>query len=64
MGHPIGASGNRIVVTLLYELLRNKMKKIGLATLCIGSGMGLSNIKENIIYARKFKNKRYYKYRY
>lgn len=48
LGHPIGASGNRIVVTLLYELLRNKMKKIGLATLCIGSGMGLSLILKKI----------------
>lgn len=39
LGHPIGASGARIVVTLLYELLRSE-SKTGLATLCIGGGMG------------------------
>ncbi len=39
LGHPIGASGNRIVVTLLYEMMRRKVE-YGLATLCIGGGMG------------------------
>jgi acetyl-CoA C-acetyltransferase len=41
LGHPIGASGARIVVTLLHELLRTK-GKLGLATLCMGGGNGLS----------------------
>ena len=39
LGHPIGASGNRVVVTLLHELLRSS-KTLGLASLCIGGGMG------------------------
>ncbi|MDC9700763.1 MAG: acetyl-CoA C-acetyltransferase [Alphaproteobacteria bacterium] len=41
IGHPIGASGCRILVTLLYEMSRRKVKK-GIATLCIGGGMGLA----------------------
>ena len=41
LGHPIGASGARIVVTLLNELKKISGKK-GLATLCIGGGMGIS----------------------
>jgi acetyl-CoA C-acetyltransferase len=41
LGHPVGASGNRILVTLLYELARRKAKK-GLATLCVGGGMGVA----------------------
>jgi len=41
LGHPIGASGARILVTLLHELQRNGLKK-GLATLCIGGGMGVA----------------------
>lgn len=47
LGHPIGASGARILVTLLYELKRQK-KRFGLATLCIGGGMGITTIVENI----------------
>jgi acetyl-CoA C-acetyltransferase len=43
LGHPIGASGTRIVVTLLHELLRSQ-GKLGLATLCMGGGNGLSLI--------------------
>ena len=39
LGHPIGASGCRILVTLLYEMKRRGAKR-GLATLCIGGGMG------------------------
>ena len=39
LGHPIGASGNRILVTLLYEM-KKEGKKYGLASLCIGGGMG------------------------
>ena len=45
LGHPIGASGARILVTLLYAL-KNRDKKLGLATLCIGGGMGTSAVVE------------------
>ena len=41
LGHPIGASGTRILVTLLHEMLKRSAKK-GLATLCIGGGMGIA----------------------
>jgi acetyl-CoA C-acetyltransferase len=41
IGHPIGASGARILVTLLHEMQRRDAKK-GLATLCIGGGMGIA----------------------
>ena len=41
IGHPIGASGARILTTLLYEMKRRDAKK-GLATLCIGGGMGIA----------------------
>jgi acetyl-CoA C-acetyltransferase len=41
LGHPIGASGARILVTLLYEMQKRDAKK-GLATLCIGGGMGIA----------------------
>jgi acetyl-CoA C-acetyltransferase len=41
LGHPVGASGTRILVTLLYEMQKREAKK-GLATLCIGGGMGIA----------------------
>ena len=41
IGHPIGASGARLLVTLLYEMIKRDAKK-GLATLCIGGGMGIA----------------------
>ena len=41
LGHPIGASGTRILVTLLHEMIKRDCKK-GLATLCIGGGMGIA----------------------
>ena len=41
LGHPIGASGTRVLVTLLYEMQKRDAKK-GLATLCIGGGMGIA----------------------
>ena len=41
LGHPIGASGCRILVTLLHEMVRRDAKK-GLATLCIGGGQGVA----------------------
>ena len=46
LGHPIGASGARILVTLLHEMKKRKVKK-GLATLCIGGGMGIAMCIEN-----------------
>lgn len=45
LGHPVGASGARILVTLLYEMQKRDAKK-GLATLCIGGGMGTAVIVE------------------
>ncbi len=47
LGHPVGASGARILVTLLHALKRHD-KKRGLATLCVGGGMGVSLIVERI----------------
>lgn len=47
LGHPIGASGCRILVTLLYEMKRSN-QKLGLATLCVGGGMGVTTIVEAI----------------
>jgi acetyl-CoA C-acetyltransferase len=44
LGHPVGASGCRILVTLLYEMQRRKDARLGLATLCVGGGMGVSAI--------------------
>ncbi len=46
LGHPVGCSGARIMVTLLYEMKR-RQSKIGLASLCSGGGMGMSIIIEN-----------------
>ena len=45
LGHPIGASGARIFVTLLHEM-KKRDAKLGLATLCIGGGMGTALIVE------------------
>ena len=47
LGHPIGASGARIATTLLYEMKRRKVQ-YGLATLCIGGGMGTALVVENL----------------
>ncbi len=46
IGHPIGCSGARIIVTLLHEMLRRDDARRGLATLCIGGGMGVATIFE------------------
>ena len=46
LGHPVGASGTRIMVTLLHELQKRPEAHKGLATLCIGGGMGCSTIVE------------------
>ena len=48
LGHPIGASGARVLVTLVHEMQKRKSKK-GLATLCIGGGMGIAMCIENIL---------------
>jgi acetyl-CoA acetyltransferase family protein len=47
LGHPLGATGTRLVITLLYELRRRK-KKHGLATACIGGGQGIAVIVESL----------------
>jgi len=47
LGHPIGASGTRILVTLIYEMLRQNKSK-GCATLCIGGGMGIAICIEKV----------------
>ena len=47
LGHPLGATGTRLVITLLYELRRRK-KKYGLATACIGGGQGIAVIVESM----------------
>jgi len=46
IGHPVGASGARIIVTLLHEMQKREDAKKGLATLCIGGGMGVATIFE------------------
>ena len=45
LGHPIGSSGSRIMVTLLYEMRRRGLKR-GLATLCVAGGMGMAAVLE------------------
>ena len=47
LGHPLGATGARLVITLLYELRRRK-KKYGLATACIGGGQGIAMVVESL----------------
>ena len=47
LGHPLGATGTRLVITLLYELRRRK-KKYGLATACIGGGQGIAMVVERM----------------
>lgn len=47
LGHPVGASGARVLTTLLYELKRRKLTR-GLATLCVGGGQGVAMIVETI----------------
>ena len=46
IGHPIGCSGARIIVTLLHEMQKRPEAKKGLATLCIGGGMGVATVFE------------------
>jgi len=47
LGHPLGATGTRLIITLLYELRRRK-KKYGLATACIGGGQGIAMVVESL----------------
>jgi acetyl-CoA C-acetyltransferase len=47
LGHPVGSTGSRLVVTLAHELKRQK-KKYGIASLCIGGGQGGAVIIENL----------------
>ena len=47
LGHPLGASGTRLVLTLLYELRRRK-RRYGLASACIGGGQGIAMIVESL----------------
>ncbi|MGG4494114.1 thiolase family protein [Brevibacillus reuszeri] len=47
LGHPVGSTGCRIVVTLLHEMKRRQLKR-GLATMCVGGGMGMAMIVERI----------------
>jgi len=47
LGHPIGASGSRIIVTLLYEMMR-RSSRLGLASLCVGGGMGTAVILKKV----------------
>src|SRR2546425_1169959 len=47
LGHPLGASGARLIVTLVHELIRRKAR-YGLATMCIGVGQGISTVVENL----------------
>jgi len=48
IGHPVGASGARIIVTLIHEMLKRDDAKKGLATLCIGGGMGVATVWEKV----------------
>jgi acetyl-CoA C-acetyltransferase len=48
LGHPVGASGARIIVTLIHEMQKHPEAKRGLATLCIGGGMGVATIWEKV----------------
>jgi len=47
LGHPVGASGNRIMVTLLYQMMKSNAK-LGLASLCIGGGMGTAIVLKKL----------------
>jgi len=47
LGHPLGATGTRLVITILYELRRRK-KKYGLTTACIGGGQGIAMVVESL----------------
>jgi acetyl-CoA C-acetyltransferase len=48
IGHPIGCTGTRIIVTLLHEMLKRNAKR-GVATLCVSGGMGMALALENVM---------------
>ena len=48
LGHPVGASGARIIVTLIHEMMKREDAKKGLAPLCIGGGMGTAVVVEKV----------------
>jgi acetyl-CoA C-acetyltransferase len=48
LGHPIGASGARILTTLIHEMKKRPEVRRGLATLCVGGGMGAALIVEKV----------------
>jgi len=48
LGHPIGCTGARIMVTLLHELIKRQAKR-GVATLCVSGGMGMALALENTV---------------
>ena len=58
LGHPVGASGARIIVTLIHEMMKRPEAKKGLATLCIGGGMGTAVVVEKITVKSKENEKR------
>ena len=47
LGHPIGSSGSRIIVTLLHEMRKRELS-LGLATLCVAGGMGMATVIETL----------------
>ena len=48
LGHPIGCTGTRIMVTLLHEMMKRNIRK-GVATLCVSGGMGMAVALENVV---------------
>lgn len=48
LGHPIGASGARVLVTLVHEMAKRE-SKLGVASLCIGGGMGVATLVERYV---------------
>jgi len=48
LGHPVGATGARIVTTLLHEMIR-RQERYGIATLCVGGGQGMAIMIETIL---------------
>ena len=56
LGHPIGASGTRILVTLIHEMIKRDVKK-GLASLCIGGGMGIAMYRKIMEISKPYKGK-------
>ncbi|MFA5519925.1 MAG: acetyl-CoA C-acyltransferase, partial [Spirochaetota bacterium] len=47
LGHPVGSTGARIIVSLIYEM-KKRNSKLGIASLCVGGGMGAAMLLENL----------------